>query len=429
MKRIVKVVIACAFIVGVASMGFASGSKDSKAKDSVVELSVLAYGDNASAEGTSFVRIVEEFEAANPNIKVNSELLFDQAYHQKVTARLASGDVPDVAYMGSDARWGAPWDEAGQHTDMKASIVESGLYDLDKIGADTADGKYFYVPLGSANWCTPMFVNTELLAKYGADVPTTYEDLKALVAVAKADGVEVLSIHGADAWAWGSCLFSTIVAQTNGDNNWIQDADDGKNKFTDPEFVNAYKFLKTMVDDGVLSADSILIDGGTGTSNFSNGKYICYMDGQWGAGSFSQERQNNMVMMPFVAIPGAKGNTNTLAAAKTVGYGYTQSCVDAGHVDAAMKFINYYNSAVEVEQRLRDGALTGTVLKDFVMPDDMPVVMKLKDSLSGYAITPVIDSIITGAANDAILTGCQQVVIGDLTPMEAAEAVEAKMDR
>ncbi|OJF77306.1 MAG: hypothetical protein BKP49_02225 [Treponema sp. CETP13] len=415
--------------LAVAGMVFAGGSKDTATKDGKIVLNVLGYGDNANSEGQTFMRIVSEFESEYPNIDINEEMLYDQAYHQKVTARLASGDVPDVAYMGSDSRWGAPWDEAGQHVDMKEELVKSGMYDLDKIGPDNSKGEYFYVPHGTANYCTPMYVNTELLKKYGFSVPTKYADLKAMVSKAKADGIDVLGIHGADAWAWGSCLFSTILAQTTGDENWVSKAVAGEKTFSDPDFVAAYSFLKTMVDDGVLSPDSVLVDDGTGKSNFSAGKYICYMDGQWGAGGFSLERQEAMVMIPFPEVPGAKGNINTLAAAKQVGYGYTQKCVDEGKVDAAMKFINYFNSAAEVTQRLRDGAITGTVLKDYTMPDDMPTVVILKNSLSQYKITPVIDSILSGTANDTLLIGCQKVVTGQLSPEAAAKAIDVELNR
>ncbi|MCI1209297.1 MAG: extracellular solute-binding protein [Treponema sp.] len=428
MKTTKKVVMTCMLAAAAAGLVFAGGSKDKKASDNgKTVLSVLGYGTNANQEGLTFKRIVKAFQEENPDIVIEDEMLFDEAYHQKVTARLASGDVPDVAYMGSDARWGGPWDEAKQHADMRADMEASGLYDMAKIGPDTADGKYYYVPLGTANYCTTMFVNTDLLKKLGFGVPKTYADLKAMVSKASANGVEVLSIHGADAWTWGSCLLSTVLAQTTGDKDWVNKLVAGKVKFTDPDAVASLAFLKTMVDDGVLSSDSILVDDGTGKSNFSSGKYICYLDGQWGAGGFTPERQEQMTIVPFPAVPGAKGNIDTLAAAKQVGYGYTKACVDAGKTAAAMKFINYYNSVEETTQRLRDGGVTGSILKDYKMPDDMPTVIKLKNKLGVYKITPVIDSILTGAPNDALLTGCQQVVTGELTPKQAAEAVQAAL--
>jgi raffinose/stachyose/melibiose transport system substrate-binding protein len=84
-----------------------------------VVVKAMAYGDNSNQEGVNWVRIVNSFEKANPGIDIDYEMLYDEAYHQKVVARLAAGDVPDFAYMGADARWGLPWKEASQQFDHR----------------------------------------------------------------------------------------------------------------------------------------------------------------------------------------------------------------------------------------------------------------------------------------------------------------------
>jgi len=87
-----------------------------------VVVKTMAYGDNSNPEGVNWLRIVAAFEKANPDIDIDFELLYDEAYHQKVVARLAAGDVPHMAYMGADARWGKPWQEAGQQFNHKPWI-------------------------------------------------------------------------------------------------------------------------------------------------------------------------------------------------------------------------------------------------------------------------------------------------------------------
>jgi len=74
-----------------------------------VVVKAMGYGDNSNPEGINWLRIVAAFEKANPDIDIDFELLYDEAYHQKVVARLAAGDVPHMAYMGADARWAKPW--------------------------------------------------------------------------------------------------------------------------------------------------------------------------------------------------------------------------------------------------------------------------------------------------------------------------------
>ena len=109
-----KVLLTVAALLAATTMVvFAGGGKEGAAA-SKVTVKTMAYGDNSNQEGQNWIRIVDTFEKANPNIDIDFEMLYDEAYHQKVTARLAAQDIPQLAYMGADARWGRPWKEAGQ---------------------------------------------------------------------------------------------------------------------------------------------------------------------------------------------------------------------------------------------------------------------------------------------------------------------------
>ena len=110
LSKVLKGGLAIAMI-GLLALTSCNGGKTNASQ---VTLKVMGYGDNSNSEGQTFKRIVAEFEKANPGVKVDYELLYDEAYHQKAVARLAAGDAPDVAYMGADARWGGSWKEAGQ---------------------------------------------------------------------------------------------------------------------------------------------------------------------------------------------------------------------------------------------------------------------------------------------------------------------------
>ncbi len=424
MKNTKKVLLLSLIVLMAISMvliGCGGGSTSGK-----TVLNIMGYGDNASAEGQSFVRIVEAFQAENPDIEVQYELLFDDAYHQKVVARLASGDVPDVAYMGSDARWGAPWQEAGQQADI-TDYIDTSKYDIAKFGApDSATGEYYYIPLGIANITTVVFANQVLLEELGLEMPKTYADMVAMVPVADANGIEVLGTHGAGSWVWGSCVFSGLVSQATGMADWPQKAVAGDVSFTDADFVSGLEFLEMMVADGVLSSESVLVDTGTGISNFNNGQYLFFMSGQWDAGNIAPELQETMAMMAFPEIPGAKGQVGTVAAAKSVGYGITKSAMEKDVAEVAMMWIDFFNSEQETEQRLRDGSISGAILKDYNPPADMPRIVTLKADLAAQApITQVIDAFLTGAPNDALNTGMQQIVSGSRTALEVATEVES----
>lgn len=424
MKNLKKVLMVSLLAVSTMGIVFAGGSKE----DDKVVISILGYGDNASAEGQTFLRIIDAFQAENPDIIVEAEMLFDEAYHQKVTARLASGDIPDIACMASDARWGGAWREANQFADI-SSYLDPSVYDVSKFGGtDGPNGEYYYVPIGTGNYCSVMFTNNELIKELGFDIPKTYDDLVAMVPAARKAGIEVMTTHGSSAWVWGSCFLSTIFAQTSGEADWPKKLAEGKVKITDPAGIAGLEVLETMVNDGVISSETVLLDVGTAVSKFNQGQALVFVSGQWDAGNIDINLQETMGMEPLPLFPGAKGQENTLAATKSMGYGITRSAMEAGKADICMDFINYFNSAIEVEQKLRDGAITGSVLANHVLPSDMPKIVTLKNDLgSRTTLTNVIDTFLTGAPNDTLITGAQEIISGRKTAKEIAEAVDAAM--
>lgn len=408
-----------------------TGCQKGEEADDVVVVNTMAYGDNSNQEGVSWRRIVDSFEAENPGIDIDYELLYDEAYHQKVTARLAAGDVPDLAYMGADARWGAPWKEADQQWDHREHL--DPMYDRDLIPAMDSNGEIYEIPLGTSNITTVLFMNKDLVESLGFDTPETYEDLVAMVPAAEKAGLEVVTIDGADGWAWGSCVLSAFIARTSGDPNWVSKALAGENRFDDPEFIEALKLIQRMVDDGVISEKSVMVDYGSNTSKYNNKKALFMIQGQWAAGAIEDPGVKEAThLLPYPVMPGEDPSMKgSVAAAIQVGYGVTkEGASDPAVRDAALKFINYFYSEAESTQRLRDGAIIAPILKGYEAPDDIPVLAKRKVELAQTArYTEVIDAFLTGAPNETLIAGIQEMVTGQTTPEELAAKVESQVRR
>ena len=425
-------VVALAMLVLLVADITAQGARETGAGTGKVVVKAMAYGDNSNQEGVNWVRIVDTFEKANPDIDIDYEMLYDEAYHQKVVARLAAGDIPDLAYMGADARWGAPWKEAGQQFDHR-DVIDWNYYDASLVPPMGPNGEVFEIPLGTSNITTVLFMNEKLMQSLGLNAPKTYADLVAMVPVARKAGIEVVGIDGADGWAWGSCLMSTIIARISGDPQWVSKAVAGQYKFTDKAFVDSLAFLEKMVKDGVISSKSVLIDYGANVSNYSNGKTLFMVQGQWVAGGIENpEVANNTAMLAWPTLPGEKpGNEGSVAAAIQVGYGLTKSgASDPAVRDAALKFIQYFYSEPETTQRLRDGAIVAPILKGYQVPADLPAIVKQKVALAQKApVTDVIDAYLSGDANEALNTGMQKIVSGQATPQQIAAQVESLVKR
>ena len=391
-----------------------------------VTLNVMGYGDNSNQEGISWKRMVTEFMEANPGVEIVDELLYDEAYHQKVTARLAAGDAPQLAYMGADARWGAPWQEAKQQIDNRP-YIDASVFDMNLIPEMGPNGEVYYLPLGTSNITTVLYMNEPLVKSLGFSEPQSYDDLVAMVPAATEAGLQVVSIDGADGWAWGSCLLSALIARTSGDPMWVSKAVNGVNSFTDDAMVDALGVIESMVNDGVIDSKSVLVDYGANISTFSNEQALFFVQGQWAAGGVENpDVRDNMKLLAWPTVPGEKpGVAGSVAAAWQVGYGVTQAAVDAGVDSVAADFLAYVNREEEATQRLRDGAIVAPVIKGYTTPADLPNEVAQKVTLAQNALnTEVIDAFLTGPPNDALNAGMQKIAAGEATPAEIAAEVE-----
>jgi len=306
--------------------------------------------------------------------------------------------------------------------------MDANYYDLKLVPPMGPNGEIFEIPLGTSNITTVLYMNEALVKELGFSTPTKYEDLVAMVPKAKLAGVEVVSIDGADGWAWGSCLMSSIIARMSGDANFVQKTVSGKAQFTGPEWIAALTMLQTMVKDGVIAAKSVGVDYGTNLANYGNKKALFCVQGQWAAGSIEKAVQDDTLMLAWPTFPGEKGTAGSVAAAIQVGYGLTKKGGSNVAVrDAALKFLlKYFYDAPEVTQRLRDGAIVAPILKNYQVPADLPVIVKRKVELAQKAAnTDVIDAFLSGAPNDALNAGMQKIVKGEATPAQIAAEVQA----
>jgi ABC-type glycerol-3-phosphate transport system substrate-binding protein len=116
--------------------------------------------------------LINSFQQANPNIKVQLDAFPFAEYHQKVSTAIAGGDPPDVFWMdirtASFAQQGAllPLDQyitAENRSDYLPAAWAEAMY----------QGKTYGVPMHELT--EAIFVNTKLAQDAAIDLPTTVE--------------------------------------------------------------------------------------------------------------------------------------------------------------------------------------------------------------------------------------------------------------
>lgn len=398
----------------------------------VITLRVLNYLDLSVAGATrEQTEIWDAFAKAYPNIKIEREDLFDEAFHQKTEAYAAAGQLPDVMYA---------WPGGRSTTLHRNNLIK----DLRPLLGDEADefspaalvpqaGGYLgIIPIGLTSTHV-MFVNTKLLADLGLSIPETYEELVAMVPVLRAAGKEVI-LMGAEAdWVVPSTLFSMIVGRIAGDE-FFDAVLAGEAKFTDDPFVDSLRFYRKLYDDGVLNVTNLLTPYGEVDSLFATGRAPFMIDGDWKTGGFLTDpatgealipvdEQPDYVLTVFPAIPG-EVNHGTTSSLPATGFAIN-AAIPAGSAreQAAWTLVNFLTSAHAQTVRLETGAAFPS--RRGISSDTLEPLAQARSLFYGeYGGTYVIDDIFESDVFGPINIGLQEIGLGFSTPEDVAATVQ-----
>ena len=191
MKKFLALLLA---LVMVLSFGVCSFADDADP----IELNVIIaqYGPNTEnwflGDGMDGTNFVDKFEAENPDIKLNLEVVSWNDLYTVVDTRIASNQAPDILNIDVYANYAADgllepvsqWCPEELYNDFFPSFIEQSVMD-DTVWA---------VPdLASAR---AMFYNVKMFDEVGIEVPTTWAELE--------DACQaILDFYDGEVYPWG----------------------------------------------------------------------------------------------------------------------------------------------------------------------------------------------------------------------------------
>ena len=192
--------------------------------------------------------IMDDFEAANPDIKVTLVSGPYSATHDQIVVGAASGTLSDV--VGLDGAWVNSLAKQGAIASMDGLMADAG-YDKTQI-ADIvmADGKSVMFPL--ASFVYPVFVNLDLAKAAGVDtMPTTRSEF--------AEAAKKMTNPDKNEYGW---VLPLSLQNPGGIQNdvmswvWASGASmmkDGKPDLENASVVGTLEYIKSLQDAGVIS--------------------------------------------------------------------------------------------------------------------------------------------------------------------------------
>ena len=240
MKKIVALLLA--LVMAFALCGFASADDEI-----TLDVIICQYGPNTQdwflGTGMNGTNFVDKFEAENPGVKLNLEVVSWNDVYTVVDTRIASGNAPDILNIDVFANYATegllmPVSEycpEELYNDFFPSFIEQSVI----------DGVVWAVPdLASAR---ALFYNADMLAEVGVEVPTTWAELEDV-------SQAIIDYYGGEVYPWGIDMTTdegqaAFAYYTWGNGGGFVDAD-GNWALNSAENVEAIEYAIGLVNKG-----------------------------------------------------------------------------------------------------------------------------------------------------------------------------------
>ncbi|MFD8706890.1 extracellular solute-binding protein [Kitasatospora sp. NPDC059648] len=330
-KRVLALVSACALgALALTSCGSGGSGGGGTGADGKVTLKLVAadYGDKESNSSKAYWnKVATAFTAANPDIKVDVQVVNWNDIDKQVKTMIQSGNVPDVLQTGGYA------DKVADDLLYPAQDVLSPGTRADLIDgfarAGQVKGVQYGIPFVSS--ARALFYNKALFQQAGiARPPADWEELRkdAEQLKARVPGVTPYALPLGPEEAQGESMIWELG------NGGGPTGKDGAYTLNSQANIDTFRWLKAdLVDPGLTYANPATTDRKTAFADFAAGK-AAMLDGH---PSLIQTARDGKVDYGVAPIPGKAGPlSSTLGVAD-----WMMAFKKNGHRDQIRKFLDF----------------------------------------------------------------------------------------
>ena len=225
----------------------APAAEEPAADEITLDVIICQYGPNTQewflGSGMNGTNFVDKFEAENPGIKLNLEVVSWNDVYTVVDTRIAAGNAPDILNIDVFANYATD----GLLMPVSEYCPEELFNDFfpSFIAQSVIDDTVWAVPdLASAR---AMFYNVDMLNEVGVEVPTTWSELEDV-------SQAIIDFYNGEVYPWGVDMTTdegqaAFAYYTWGNGGGFVDAD-GNWAVNSPENVEAIKFAVDLVNKG-----------------------------------------------------------------------------------------------------------------------------------------------------------------------------------
>ncbi|WP_234122548.1 extracellular solute-binding protein [Clostridium hydrogenum] len=352
LKKITTLSVTLLLLTSIAGCGSSSGDNGDKAGSKQVTLKLWhIWASDSESNRKPFLKVLDDFQKANPNIKLDIDETEAKAYDTKIKTAAAANELPDVFYS-----------QAGGY--LKSFVDAGKVLDLDDYLKDgtkekllpgvltnmTFNGKVYGLPYTQAT--AVFFVNKEMFDKNGIKIPENFSELITAVKAFRAKGITPMTVGAKDEWP--TTQYFDIMAVRDAGPKACEEALNKKGSYVNPGIIDAAAKFQELVKLKAFNDGALGLTRDESEMPFYEGKIPMYVNGSWTAGNIQKEDckvKGKILALRFPIIEGGKGDINDFTGGAAEGF-YVSS--NTKHKAEAVKLLKYIT-----ENHSREAYLAG----------------------------------------------------------------------
>ena len=301
MKKILALILCLCMVPFMAACG--GGGDQGSSDGDQVTLKLWCIATESDANRPAYLQAIEDYEAANPGVKIEMEAFENESYKTKIKAAMTGGssdDLPDIFFTWGGAFLG-DFVDAGKVYCL--DDIYANNYTEDQIPAvmlnnSSYDGKHYGVP--TTFNIVAMYANMDLLAQVGWDkVPETYEELTKCCDDLVAAGIIPFGCAGSETWCVTEYLEPIILKSIGYED--LNKIFAGEATWNDPDIAKSVDIMQEMIDKGYFDPSGVALGNDEVKANFLAGKTAFYQNGSWNTGEVAAaDFKSAVAMFPVI---------------------------------------------------------------------------------------------------------------------------------
>lgn len=379
--------------------------------------------------------MIDKFEEEHPDIEVQHIYMPYTDHVEKLMVDLSAGDAADVFGVQTGAMYKefrdfeedlTPYLVKEYGDDWASNYNE---YAMSLLKGD--DGEYYAVPLG-LSYAGYVWANMKYFDKYDLELPTNYDELKAVCQTFRDNGEYPLVIGAKDSWI-NIDTWMNIAADINTEK--LYSAIEGETPFTDEDLVQSFQIWQNCFTDGVFQDGALGVGMYTDSTDMyqKEGSVPMILNGSWSLGAYmdsdeqSQEVYNGEGANHKIFLMDWNNDGKIAPVEEAVDVSLAinnQSKVK----DAAWTFVDWMlhegadfliNGHLQYMPARNDMELNVEGLNENGAENLEYCVEQGKDNVGGYREMAYAE------LKETIINELTELALGDVTPEDAAETIEA----